>query len=112
MAKQLVYSPAVLAYNSIEPTILNTYANLARSAGLANADEPGQEAFDSLLQKVLQFRKSSGMPVSLSAVGCENSDLDELASDAADQWTATFNPRPVDVRHELLKLYQSLSMYG
>ena len=85
--------PAVLAYNSIEPTILNTYANLARSAGLANADEPGQEAFDSLLQKVLQFRKSSGMPVSLSAVGCENSDLDELASDAADQWTATFNPR-------------------
>ena len=103
--------PAVLVYNSKEPTILNTYANLARSAGLANADESDREAFDSLLQKVVQFRKSSGMPVSLTTVGCEDSDLDELASDAADQWTATFNPRPVG-RHELLKLYQSLSMYG
>ena len=103
--------PAVMVYNSEEPMALNTYAKLARSAGLADPDAPAQDAFDLLLKRILQLRKSSGIPVSLSSIGCENLDLDELAGDAADQWTATFNPRPVD-HSALLKLYQSISLYA
>jgi alcohol dehydrogenase len=48
----------------------------------------------------------SGLIGRLADCGVERDRLPELADDAAEQWTATFNPRPVG-RDELLALYNS-----
>jgi alcohol dehydrogenase len=47
-----------------------------------------------------------GVPNRLRDHGIEREDLAALAEDAADQWTAGFNPRPV-ARQELLKIYEA-----
>jgi len=43
----------------------------------------------------------------LSDCGVARGDLEELAAEAAEQWTARFNPRPVGVS-ELLALYRAV----
>ena len=54
--------------------------NLPGGLGLADPDAPAQDAFDLLLKRILQLRKSSEVFQSLlSSIGCENLDLDELA---------------------------------
>jgi alcohol dehydrogenase len=47
-----------------------------------------------------------GVPNRLRDHGIERDDLAALAEDAADQWTAGFNPRPVG-QQELLKIYEA-----
>ncbi|TWT39986.1 1,3-propanediol dehydrogenase [Phycisphaerae bacterium RAS1] len=48
----------------------------------------------------------TGAPPRLSAYGVARADLDELAQDAAAQWTAGFNPRPVRAA-ELRGVYEA-----
>ena len=48
------------------------------------------------------------MPVSLSDLGVPAGDLPTLASEAASQKTAQFNPRPV-TEAEILNLYKMAS---
>jgi alcohol dehydrogenase len=45
------------------------------------------------------------LPSSLSACGVDRRMLPMLAAEAASQWTAKFNPRPVDI-HSLQELYE------
>jgi alcohol dehydrogenase len=37
---------------------------------------------------------AGGLQADLSGVGIKKTDLPELADEAAQQWTGTFNPRP------------------
>ncbi len=49
---------------------------------------------------------AAGLKIELKQMGIEQEKLSELANAAAEQWTGTFNPRPVD-SSSLLGLYQS-----
>lgn len=49
---------------------------------------------------------SAGAAPRLRAHAVPQASLGELAAEAAQQWTATFNPRPVDA-NELLSIYES-----
>jgi alcohol dehydrogenase len=42
--------------------------------------------------------REAGFPVSLSEAGIEEGDRPELAKLAGDEWTGTFNPRPLEVK--------------
>ena len=53
-------------------------------------------ATEALAQRLEELADAGGLRSSLRAGGVTESDLTELASDAAGQWTGTFNPRPFD----------------
>jgi alcohol dehydrogenase len=49
--------------------------------------------------------QEAGLPTSLSACGVGSGILSLLAEEAAEQWTAKFNPRPVSER-DLVGLFE------
>ena len=48
---------------------------------------------------------AGGLPRTLRDAGVSSGDLPALASEAAEQWTGTFNPRPFDA-NGALEIYQ------
>jgi alcohol dehydrogenase len=76
-----------------------------RSGGSNGAPE-SRGGPEELAQLVASLVTRSGLIGRLADCGVERDRLPELADDAAEQWTATFNPRPVG-RDELLALYNS-----
>lgn len=59
-----------------------------------------------LAREIEQLRSIIGSPTRLADHGVPRGVLDELALDAAAQWTARFNPRPVGTA-ELRELYEA-----
>lgn len=58
-----------------------------------------------LASTLYRLRNDAGLPASLSACGVPEDMLPELATDAATQWTASFNPRSVEAE-QLLECYR------
>ena len=80
--------PGVVRFNA--PAVAGLYQDLAAS----------------LPQEIEALRAASGHVFRLSGLGVERAALPELAAEAAGQWTAGFNPRPVD-EAALLRLYEA-----
>jgi len=59
-----------------------------------------------LTRRVEELRNAAGLPASLFALGVPEGALAALAQEAAAQWTAGFNPCPVQ-SNDLLTIYQS-----
>jgi alcohol dehydrogenase len=55
---------------------------------------PGEE----LARRLEDLAEAGGLRTNLRNAGISESELPELAADAAEQWTGTFNPRPLDVQ--------------
>lgn len=74
-----------------------------------NGDNPYSdvcESPDDLSREIHGFLDAAGLPKSLRELNVPKESLEMLAADAATQWTARFNPRPVE-QSDLLRLYQS-----
>ena len=98
-----LFLPHVVRFNARDMS--TAYAQLDR-------DRPGAAPLPSdaahaerLATRLSDLRQSGGLPASLREWGVVESDLERLADEAARQWTAQFNPRPVD-RDDLLGLYR------
>lgn len=91
-----VMLPHVVRFNG--PVAGAFYAELLASQHVSEA--PRQLA--ALLSELVRL---AGLPQRLREFEIPDSDLPALAADAALQWTAQFNPRPVDV-NSLLELYR------
>jgi alcohol dehydrogenase len=89
--------PHVIRFN--EPVAGERYRELmeASAAGAAGTD---------LASRVEELRRLAGLPERLRDVPVPEAALPELARDAAEQWTARFNPRPV-TEDDLRRLYES-----
>lgn len=87
--------PAVLRFNGEDQVARRAYAELAVSAGLAPRDGDEAAALDALIDRVTQLLHTAGIPQRLADCGVEVSAIPQLAGEAAGQWTAQFNPRPV-----------------
>ena len=59
-----------------------------------------------LADTIDQLRDATGAEFRLGELGTDRNSLPELATEAATQWTASFNPRPVS-ETDLLKLYEA-----
>lgn len=81
--------PHVVRFNAKDPAAAARYANLSRAAGL----DPSAEALARRLEELLDV---AAVPRALPTHGVEPGALDALATEAAQQWTAQFNPRTVD----------------
>ncbi len=71
----------------------------------AYATLAGCASAETLAARIQELRASAGLPGRLREVGVEESALRELAREAAQQWTAGFNPRPAG-EEALLHLYE------
>ena len=80
--------PAVIRFNA--ETVADLYDSLSPS----------------LIEAVERLRATDGRDLRLAALGVDREALPELAAEAATQWTAGFNPRPV-TESDLLNLYRA-----
>jgi alcohol dehydrogenase len=55
---------------------------------------PGEK----LARRLEELAEAGGLRANLRSAGISESELPELAADAAEQWTGTFNPRPLDIQ--------------
>jgi alcohol dehydrogenase len=97
-----VMLPHVIRFNN--PAADALYADLAHDVDLANGDPSA--AGEVLAQRVTHFLATAGLPTSLSDCGVSAGIFPLLAEEAAQQWTAGFNPRPV-TEADLCGLYEA-----
>jgi alcohol dehydrogenase len=93
-----VFLPHVIRFNGAAVGAL--YSDLAWDAGLVNGD--ASVAAEALAGRITALSRAGGLPETLAACGVEKGMLPVMAEEAAKQWTARFNPRPVtegDLRH-------------
>jgi alcohol dehydrogenase len=97
-----VLLPHVIRFNA--PAVGALYGDLAHDVGLVNGDQSA--AAEVLARRIRDFLVAAQLPTSLSACGVSPGIFPVLAEEAAQQWTANFNPRPV-TEMDLLQLYES-----
>ncbi len=85
-----VMLPTVVAHN------IHTHGDLYK--GLAEHAD--------LVGRLVEIRSDLGLPGRLSDLGVGAEAIPGLAKAASEQWTATFNPRPVD-EHECRDMYEA-----
>jgi alcohol dehydrogenase len=89
--------PAVLAFNMGEAQAKSRYHELAADADLTSVEE--------LIEEVQTILEAAGMRQGLAKV--EHADFPQLAREAAQQWTATFNPRAIGAE-DFERLYEEV----
>ncbi len=85
----------VVKFNAQEASACQAYADLAAGAGLAGHNDPPERGFAALVEQLKLLLSKIGPPGSLAEANVPRSDISLLAREAAGQWTAQFNPRPV-----------------
>ena len=79
--------PRVVEFNARDPEAHDRYLELALLAGLEDVND--------LIGELETLLDVAGMREGVAKFGVKADALPHLATDAAQQWTATFNPRPV-----------------
>ena len=85
-----VMLPHVVRWNA--EAVGDRYAELLRASGR----DPDGDAGEQLAKRLDGLAAAAALPRSLRELGVEREAFDELAVDAATQWTGTCNPRPFD----------------
>lgn len=94
--------PPVVRWNGGGPGGEEGYADLLAAAGIAAGPRGAAETLAGRIEDLL---RAAGLPASLSEVDVREDLLDVLAAEAGEQFTASFNPRPVGPR-DLLEVYR------
>ncbi|HMQ21844.1 MAG TPA: iron-containing alcohol dehydrogenase [Planctomycetota bacterium] len=89
--------PHVLRFNAELPPVAAVYAEAARRCGLASTSDDDRVAAAKVAERVEELTRLAGVEV-LARRRLDDSASRGLATVAARQWTASFNPRPVDER--------------
>jgi alcohol dehydrogenase len=97
-----VMLPHVVRFNA--KVVGELYHELVAEAGLKNGQ--AIEPADIIIERIRHLMKISQLPTSLSALGVTRTILPLLAEEAAQQWTARFNPRPV-TEEDILSIFQA-----
>ena len=87
--------PHVIRFNSEDSHSARAYEDLAIAAGLVGTDASPVHAAERLAQRLEKIVRSTGLPHSLPDCGVPRESISQLSQEAAAQWTAQFNPRPV-----------------
>jgi alcohol dehydrogenase len=93
--------PHVVRFNA--GACAEAYSDLAAAIGSA---QPPAAAAAALADWLTALLASAGLATSLAAAGVPTPDVAALAAQAAGQWTAAFNPRPVGI-DDLARLYEA-----
>ncbi len=93
--------PTVVRWNEKTGTDYGPLLGWSSIAGRNNDLTPGEE----LARRLEELAEAGGLRNNLRSAGVSESELPELAADAAEQWTGTFNPRPLD-KQGAIEIYQ------
>src|ERR1041385_4950407 len=85
--------PTVVRWN--ERFAFNDYFWLLSWSSVAGQSN-GVTATEALARRLEELAAAGGLRTNLRAEGVQETELPELAAEAAEQWTGTFNPRPFD----------------
>jgi len=83
--------PSVVRWN--ERAAADRYATLLRLSSVAS-DKHEHTRTEALARRLEELVTAGGLQANLSGAGIKEIDLPNLAAEAAEQWTGTFNPRP------------------
>lgn len=98
-----VMLPHVVRFNGEE--VGDWYRDLLGSSTDDNGLPPTSEGCAGLAAFLTRLAAKAGLATRLRELEVEEDRLSDLATEAAKQWTATFNPRPVQ-QPELLAIYR------
>lgn len=87
--------PHVVRFNAEDPASRLIYHRLAVEGGLVGPDAPPAEAVEAIVGRLGAVLRAASMPVSVRDTGVDETALDQLAAEAAGQWTARVNPREI-----------------
>src|SRR5688572_7560571 len=87
--------PHVVRFNGKDPDALKAYAELASAPEIACVSDGLEEALEALVHWLEVLLNLAEMPRSLADCNVDRSMISTMAGEAAKQWTAKFNPRPV-----------------
>lgn len=90
--------PHVVRFNGSLPEIRRLYAELALAATLSRTGDPEEAATSVVAGWIESMLDLASLPRSLAGSGLARDALPALAEQAARQWTAGFNPRPITAR--------------
>ncbi len=103
--------PHVVRFNAAESPARELYQELALAAGLIASTAPLGSGAEAIARKLEELLAAAGMPLSPSGHGMTPAAVTDLAPEAAAQWTATFNPRPITAP-DFERLYASALAAG
>jgi alcohol dehydrogenase len=87
--------PSVVRYNSEVSEVRTIYQRLISHAGMAVGDGNASGASERLASYLEGLLERAGLSPALERLKIRDPDLELLAAEAAGQWTAQFNPRPI-----------------
>jgi len=95
--------PHVMRFNAEVADVQTAYEELTDAAEIVSA---GKGRLDALVERIEMMLDLARLPRSLAACGVERTAIPMLAEEAARQWTAGFNPRPV-TKEVFVRLYEA-----
>ncbi len=98
--------PHVIRINAVGRETAGQYEELAHGAGLVDGHPPDRDASEILAETVELMLGASALPATLEECGVDRGSIDEMSAEAAGQWTAQFNPRPLS-EADFVALYSS-----
>ena len=101
-----VMLPHVMAFNAYTPVVRAEYAQMAVDAGLIESADNEEAGVEAMIDHINVLLGEARIPRSLSAYGIDGRAIADLANEAAQQWTAQFNPRPIE-RDDFERLYHA-----
>jgi alcohol dehydrogenase len=96
--------PHVVRFNGEDPLARRGYAELASAPEIACVSEGHAQAWEALIARLDMLLHLTRLPRWLVDRGVERAKIPALAQEAASQWTAAFNPRPMTV-DDFVQLY-------
>jgi alcohol dehydrogenase len=98
--------PHVVRFNGEDPASRQAYAELASAPEIACVSDGHDQARDALISRLEILLDLARMPRALEKCGVERGMIPTLAEEAARQWTAGFNPRPLSPA-DFVTLYEA-----
>ncbi|MFO1502121.1 MAG: iron-containing alcohol dehydrogenase [Verrucomicrobiota bacterium] len=90
-----VMLPAVVRFNARDAAARRAYAELASAPEIACVSDGLEPAVAALVKSLEGLLDAASIAPSLQELGVPRDAISLLAEEAATQWTARFNPRPV-----------------
>ncbi len=101
-----VMLPHVVRFNGGNPDAKRSYAELASAPEIACVSGGIDAAHEALIARLESLLNLAGVPRSLQDCGVTRESIPLMATEAARQWTANFNPRPI-VAEDFAALYEA-----
>jgi len=99
--------PAVVRFNGADPQARSIYHEMAVDTGRETGGHDPDWAVCALAEYLEEYRELASLPDSLAELNIHEPDVETLAEQAAGQWTASFNPRPV-TSDDFRRLYRTV----